>query len=414
MQFHQTTLDNGLDVIAETNSRAHSVAVGFFVQTGARDESADLSGVSHFLEHMAFKGNEQFSAEDVNRIFDEVGAQYNASTSEEVTVYYAAILPEYLPQTFELLANLLRPALRPEDFSVEQQVILEEIGMYEDAPSFLAYDLAMQTHFDGHPLGRRILGTTETVSALTAEEMRRYFCDHYRAPRIVLAAAGRLDWELLLALANRSCSAWPPGHHERVLHEIRPAGGTAVIHRPTHLQQHVMQMAPAPPATSPLRFAADLLAVIVGDDSGSRLYWELVDPGLAEAAELSYNDYSDCGTWCTYLSCPPDATAENLRRIAELYAAVNAQGVTEEELERARNKVATRIVLGAERPIGRLSSVAANWLYRREYRAVEADLETVQSLTGDDLRALLDRYPLGQTTTVGVGPLEAIPGDLHR
>lgn len=409
MQFHQHTLENGLDVIAETNPRAHSLALGFFVQTGARDESAEVSGVSHFLEHMAFKGNEQFSAEDVNRIFDEVGAQYNASTSEEVTVYYAAILPEYLPQTFELLANLLRPALRPEDFSVEQQVILEEIGMYEDAPPFLAYDLAMQTHFDGHPLGRRILGTTESISALTAEEMRRYFCEHYRAPRIVLAAAGRLEWETLLSLANRYCSAWPPGHRERVLREIRPAGGRAVIHRPTHLQQHVMQMAPAPPAASPLRYAADLLAVIVGDDSGSRLYWELVDPGLAEAAELNYNDYSDCGTWCTYLSCPPEAARDNLRRIADLYAAVNAEGVTEAELERARNKVATRIVLGGERPMGRFSSIAANWVYRREYRTVEADLETVQSLTGDDLRALLERYPLGQTTTVGVGPLAEIP-----
>lgn len=409
MQFHQHTLENGLDVIAETNPRAHSLALGFFVQTGARDESAEVSGVSHFLEHMAFKGNEQFSAEDVNRIFDEVGAQYNASTSEEVTVYYAAILPEYLPQTFELLANLLRPALRPEDFSVEQQVILEEIGMYEDAPPFLAYDLAMQTHFDGHPLGRRILGTTESISALTAEEMRRYFCEHYRAPRIVLAAAGRLEWETLLSLANRYCSAWPPGHRERVLREIHPAGGTAVIHRPTHLQQHVMQMAPAPPAASPLRYAADLLAVIVGDDSGSRLYWELVDPGLAEAAELNYNDYSDCGTWCTYLSCPPEAARDNLRRIADLYAAVNAEGVTEAELERARNKVATRIVLGGERPMGRFSSIAANWVYRREYRTVEADLETVQSLTGDDLRALLERYPLGQTTTVGVGPLAEIP-----
>ena len=113
MQFHQHTLDNGLDVVAEVNSRALSTAVGFFVRAGSRDETAALSGVSHFLEHMAFKGNDRFTPDDVNRIFDEVGAKYNASTSEEATLFYAAILPEYLPRTFDLLANLLQPALRP-------------------------------------------------------------------------------------------------------------------------------------------------------------------------------------------------------------------------------------------------------------------------------------------------------------
>jgi predicted Zn-dependent peptidase len=406
MQFHQHTLDNGLQIIAETNPRAHSAAVGFFVRTGSRDETPELSGVSHFLEHMAFKGNDRFTADDVNRIFDEVGAKYNASTSEEVTLFYAAILPEYLPRTFELLAALLRPSLREEDFALEQQVILEEIGMYEDAPSFLVYDHAMQTHFEGHPLGRRILGTTDSVGALTASQMRSYYDERYRAGNITLVAAGAIAFEDLVQMAEQHCADWPEGTVDRDITEAAPTGGEGVVLRPSHMHQHVMQLAPAPPSHSPQRYAADLLSVIVGDDSGSRLYWGLVDPGYAEAAELSYNDYDGSGCWATYVSGAPEEIRDNLKRVAEVFAEVNAEGVSEEELEQARNKVASRIVLSSERPMGRLSALGGNWIYRREYRTVEDDLREVQSLSLDHIRQLLGRYPLGQTTTVGVGPLQ--------
>ena len=166
MKFHEVKLDNGLQVVAELNPNVHSVAMGFFVRTGSRDETSQVSGVSHFLEHMAFKGDDKFTADDVNRIFDEIGAKYNASTSEEITLFYAAILPEYLDQSFELLASLMRPSLRQDDFDMEKKVILEEIGMYDDQPSFTAYEKCMQTHFAGHPLGQSILGTVESISDL--------------------------------------------------------------------------------------------------------------------------------------------------------------------------------------------------------------------------------------------------------
>ncbi|MFZ9090119.1 MAG: M16 family metallopeptidase, partial [Planctomycetaceae bacterium] len=146
MKFQQRQLSSGLTLIAETNPAVHSVAAGFFVRTGSRDESTEVSGVSHFLEHMAFKGDEQFSADDINRIFDEIGARYNASTSEEVTTYYAAVLPEFLETTLQLLTTLMRPSLRKADFDMEKNVILEEISMYEDQPSFTCYDHAMATH----------------------------------------------------------------------------------------------------------------------------------------------------------------------------------------------------------------------------------------------------------------------------
>ncbi len=151
MEFHEHRLANGLQIVAELNSDVQSVAVGFFVRTGSRDETDEVSGVSHFLEHMVFKGTAQFSAEDVNRIFDEIGAKYNASTSEEVTLFYAAVLPEYLVCAFELLSALMRPTLREEDFNLEKQVILEEIGMYDDLPTFTAYEQVMERISQGIP-----------------------------------------------------------------------------------------------------------------------------------------------------------------------------------------------------------------------------------------------------------------------
>jgi predicted Zn-dependent peptidase len=408
VQFHETTLENGLSVVAELNPSVHSVAAGFFVRTGARDESGEVSGVSHFLEHMAFKGNEKHSADDVNRILDEVGARYNASTSEEITLYYAAVLPEYLPAAFEMLAGLIMPALREEDFNLERNVILEEIGMYEDQPSFLAYETAMKTHFQGHPLGQSILGTAASIGALSRRQMLDYHRERYRGGNITLAVAGNTDWDQVVRLARQWCGHWPAGGSRREAPEAHSRGGTSILARETSNQEHVMQLAPAPSATDPLRMAAELLSIVVGDDSGSRLYWTLVDPGLAESADLSYNEYDGSGAYLTYLCSAPEQTVDNLKRIADIYHDVNEHGVTEEELGRARNKAASRIVLRSERPMGRLSSLGANWVYRGEYRSVQADLDAFAAVTTDDVRTLLHRYPLTQLSTAAVGPLASL------
>ncbi|MEO2030854.1 MAG: insulinase family protein, partial [Planctomycetaceae bacterium] len=290
MQFHQHRLSNGLNIIAELTSSVHSVAAGFFVRTGARDETAAVSGVSHFLEHMAFKGNDQYSADDVNRILDEVGARYNASTGEDVTTYYAAVLPEYLTTTMEMLAVLMQPSLRQEDFNMEKNVILEEIGMYDDMPSFTAYDNVMATHFSGHPLGQSILGTNESITALSAEQMRTYHKQQYNASNLTLAVAGNTDFDAVLELAERYCSTIPAGNCNRQLPAVEPLQRTEFIVKEGSGHQHVMQMGSAPLASDPLRFAAELLAVIVGDDSGSRMFWDIVYPGHADSAELGYNE----------------------------------------------------------------------------------------------------------------------------
>src|SRR5947208_7324237 len=173
LQFHYKQLPNGLDIVAEENPDSHSLAAGLFVKTGSRDEEANINGVSHFLEHMMFKGSQKYTWEDVNRIFDEIGARYNAFTSQEMTAYYANVLPEFTERAIEHLAHLLRPAIRNEDFSTEKKVILEEIAMYLDDPGHRLYERLMEQHFGNHPLSMSVLGSAESIKKLERSEERR-------------------------------------------------------------------------------------------------------------------------------------------------------------------------------------------------------------------------------------------------
>src|SRR4051812_3735085 len=281
MPSHSHKLPNGLQIIGESSPSARSVAVGFFVRTGARDETPEVCGVSHFLEHMVFKGTPRRTAFDVNRDFDRIGANYNAFTSEENTVFYAAILPEYLPQAVDILADILRPTLRDDDFNMEKNVIIEEIGMYEDQPNWSAYDHAKKHYFADHPLGNSILGTPASITALQREQMVEYHRRRYVAPNILAAAAGNFEWGRFVDLVEKACGAWEKGPAGR--ENVRPAAGSRrpyVIPKEKVSQEHVVLMSPGPAANDPLRYAAETLALVLGDDSGSRLYWALVDPGL--------------------------------------------------------------------------------------------------------------------------------------
>lgn len=405
MQFQEHVLSNGLRIIAETTPSVHSVAAGFFVRTGSRDETPAVSGVSHFLEHMAFKGDEHLSADDVNRIFDEIGAKYNASTSEEVTMYYAAVLPEYLDSALRLLTSLMCPSLRQDDFDMEKKVILEEIGMYEDQPSFTCYDNVMATYFAGHPLGQSILGSNESITALTSEQMRDYHRSRYHTGNITLAVAGNCRFDEIIRLAEKHCLRIPQGHGFRTLPDVHSQPAVRMLCKESSVQQHIMQMGAGPKSSSEQRYAAELLSVIVGDDSGSRLFWELVDPGLAEAADLGYNEYDGAGTWMSYLSCQPEDLEENLDIFTRVLDDVNRNGITPEELEQARNKVASRIVLRGERPMGRLSSLGSNWIYRQQYRSIADDLRMIRAVTLHEIHELIQEFPLRMTSTVGVGPV---------
>jgi predicted Zn-dependent peptidase len=357
---------------------------------------------------MMFKGTPSRSADDVNREFDEMGADYNAFTSEENTVYYATVLPENQDRAAGLLADIVRPSLRTEDFDTEKQVIIEEIRMYADQPPFSADDRVRATHFAGHPLGHSVLGTVDSVGGLAVDQMRDYFRRRYCPGNMTLVAAGRVDFAALVQLAERACGAWEAVECGRESPRHAGHGPFESLKKDAATQEYVIQMADGPSATDPDRFAAKLLAVILGDDSGSRMYWELVDPGLAESASIGHVGYQGTGLFMSYLACDPERAEENLRRVAALFRKIEADGVTPQELAAAKSKTASRVVLSSERPRGRLFNVGLNWLNRREYRTVKNDLDAIDAVTKEEIAAVLKKYPLSQATTIAIGPLAEV------
>ena len=406
MSFHQHVLANGLTIVAEISPSARSAAVGFFVKTGARDETPDESGVSHFLEHMVFKGTPHRTALEVNYDFDRIGASYNAYTSEENTVFYAAILPEYLPQAVDILADILRPSLRGDDFNMEKKVIIEEIGMYDDQPMWCAYDNAKKAFFADHPLGNSILGTAESITTLTREQMQAYYDRRYVAPNITVALAGNFAWDDAVKLVEKHCGDWPTGAAPRhSITPVPPRTHVQVMTKEKLNQEQVFMLAPAPAADSPQRYAADTLAMIIGDDSGSRLYWALVDPGLAESADMSFHDYEGTGSYFTSFSCEPENTQEILALIQEILREVQMEGVSEEELAVAKAKILSRVVRGSERPMGRMQALGMGWTYLRKYRSVDEELANFDAVSLNDIRDVLNQFPFGALTVLALGPL---------
>jgi predicted Zn-dependent peptidase len=408
MTFCHHVLENGLEIVAELRPQAYSCAIAFFVRAGARDETPEVSGVSHFLEHMVFKGSTRRSAEQVNRELDELSVGSNAFTSEEQTVYFATTLPEDQGALVELLADMLRPALRPDDFETEKQVILEEIAKYDDQPPYGAHEKCLAAFFGEHPLGHSILGTTASISALSRQQMLDYFEQRYSPSNIVLAAAGRVDFEELVKQAAKYCGPWPRREAPRRYPQARPRAGFQVLHKPQAVQEYVVQLAPGPSARDDDRYPARLLAAIVGDDMGSRMFWELVDTGRAETATLGTQEFEDAGAFCTWMACLPDLAADNLKRIREILQQVRSEGVTEEELARAKSKVCAHLVLHAERSANRLFAVGSSWLIRRDYRTVREAVQRYQTVTLEDIQRVLARFDLVHAATVAVGPLATL------
>jgi len=410
MAFHHHVLPNGLNLIGERTPSARSVAAGFFVRTGSRDEADPaLAGVSHFLEHMMFKGTPRRSALDVNRDFDAIGANYNAFTSEENTVFYGAVLPEYLPQAVDILADILRPSLRGDDFDMEKKVIIEEIGMYEDQPGWCLFDHAKKAFFNSHPLGNSVLGSVQSIADLTRDQMAGYFDRRYVAPNITVTVAGNFDWSAFVELVEKNCGRWPAAKAPR--DNVFPAKANPrmqTLKKDTVTQEHVLLISPAPGGNDPLRHAADVLAMILGDATGSRLYWALVDPGLAESADVSFHDYQGAGGFFTSYSCDPENTEEILARIGAIFADVQKKNVTADELFTAKSKVLSRVVRGSERPMGRMQALGMAWTYLGKYLSVDDELKAFDAVDLKAVREVLDRHPLIEPAIFALGPVNEV------
>jgi predicted Zn-dependent peptidase len=405
MQFRQHTLSNGLQIVTEVNPTAKAVAAGFFVRTGSRDETPEVAGVSHFLEHMVFKGTDRRTPLEVNHEFDRMGAQYNAFTSEENTVYFAAVLPEFQDHCLDLLCDILRPSLRQEDFDVEKGVIQEEIAMYDDLPHFRLHETIMTKHFGDHPLGKVILGTKESIAAMKRDDMQAYFDRRYSPTNVTLIGVGNLDFDSFIAKADAMCSSWKAFDADRHCPPCDGAKGHDSIVDGKLSRQNLGMMSSAPSYQDDRRFAAQVLATILGDMTGSRLYYALIETALADEAHMSYSCMDGAGVFYTFASTAPDKAREVMEIAKRELKKFVADGPTDAELQAAKNKIASNATLKGEQPMGRLVSVGFDWLYRREYEPLAAQIEKIFAVTGEDILVLARQYDIASPTTLSLGPV---------
>ncbi|MFI5272104.1 MAG: M16 family metallopeptidase [Ktedonobacterales bacterium] len=406
----QYSLPNGLQILGQQMPDLESLSVSFHVRTGARDEhDPSLFGVSHFLEHMVFKGTQRRDAEQITLDFNNIGAEFNAFTSNEQTVYYARVLGEYLPRAMDLLSDMMRPRLDARDFEMERNVILEEIARSEDVPSGQAYRKLLQTYFTGHALGHEVLGTRESIRDLTVEQMRAYMRQRYAANNLILAIAGNFHWQELLDLAAEKCGDWQPGEAGRDALPHVPARSMAQVYVKPQLQQQILMQAwPSVSYQDPDLYAAELAAMVLGDGTGSRLFWNIFQKGLAETAAASLSAYDQTGMMVTYVSTTPDHAPAVLELVKAELKGMQDDGVHEDELRRAKDKLISHVVLDGESAYSRMQDLAYTWVAEHRLRTIEEEMAEIEKVQVADVRRVLERFPYtADNVLTAYGPLNA-------
>ncbi len=397
VQFQSTTLDNGLIILAEIDPQAQSVGAGFFVKTGARDEDTTLMGVSHFLEHMMFKGTDEINADELNQAFDDLGASNNAYTTREGTCFYAHVIPDSAPAAIDLLAKMMRPALRQEDFDTEKNVIQEEIAMYADNPFWVLYEQCIENHYASHTLGHRVLGTPESIEAMQSDQMRAYFSDRYSADNTIVALAGNVDFQKSVDQIRTLCGDWNTSNPSRST--TRPTTGSEAFTMSSDRvnRGYILGISDAPSQTSDDRYAATLMTQILGGADNSRLHWALIETGIAEEAMAAYDGLDGTGDYFIYASGDPDALDTiweiMLKEIRNL-----KDSVTEDDLAKLRAKMLTSVTLAGERPSGRMQRLGRLWASSGQYISLEEEIERINAVSVDLIKDLIDRFPLDQCT----------------
>ena len=316
-------------------------------------------------------------------------------------------LPEYLVEVTKLWIELMRPALRDEDFNIEKNVIKEEIAMYKDLPSFDVMDRCRSLHFDGHPCGNSVLGSEESISNLTAEQMRDYFISRYAPNNMVVACAGNFDWDKFARVVESSCEKWQKQAVARNLEDCRGSKKKKRIEKSNLACEHICLMCPAVSAQDPRRFAASLLATIIGDDVGSRFFWELVDKALAETATMQFGAMDGTGVFCSYICCSSENVTKVLDTVESIFHSLSRSGITEDELKKAKNKILSALVIKNELPMGRLVDLGFNWIYLEQYRTIEDDINAIKAVTVDDVHSLIEQFNPGDFTQFSIGPVQA-------
>jgi predicted Zn-dependent peptidase len=298
----------------------------------------------------------------------------------------------------------MRPALRDEDFDIEKNVIKEEIAMYKDLPNFDVMDRCRALHFDGHPCGNSVLGSEQSIDGLTAQQMRDYFSRRYAPNNMVLACAGNFDWDRICSIASDSCGRWQEQTVERKLGHCVGSKRKDRVEKANLVREHICLMSDGVSAQDPTRFAASLLGAIVGDDVGSRFFWELVDKALAEAATMLYGAMDGTGTFYSYIRCSGENVTKVLDTVNGIFDDLARDGITQQELRTAKNKILSALVIKNELPMGRLVDLGFNWTYLEKYRTIEDDIAAIKAVTVEDVNALIEQLRPGDFTQLSVGP----------
>ena len=402
-----TELDSGIRVVTEAVPSVRSVALGLWVRTGSRDETSAQAGVSHFLEHLLFKGTERYSAIEIAETFDGLGAAVNAATGKESTNLYARFLDTHTDEAFDLLSEMLLGPTYPEIDS-EREVVLEEIAMYEDEPQDKVHDVLDRAVFGGHPLGRRVLGEAEVISSIPIPDIDAYHRARYTGGNIVVAAAGNLDHEKIVELAKRHVE--PPAASEAgAAAEAPQVDGAQVGFQQKDTEQfHICFGGPGIDRSDERRYALTILDAVFGGSTSSRLFREVREKrGLAYAVGSYTQQYVDSGLVGIYVGTRQDNVQEACEIIGRELASIHADGVTGDELVRAKEHVKGRMVLSSESTAARMGRIGKSVLFGLPVLTLDELLERVDAVTSEDVAELArELYAPDSLSAAAIAPSE--------
>jgi predicted Zn-dependent peptidase len=383
-----TELDSGMRVVTEAVPSVRSVALGLWVRTGSRDETPVQAGVSHFLEHLLFKGTKRYSAIEIAEIFDGLGASVNAATGKESTNLYARFLDTHTEEAFDLLAEMLLGPTYPEIDS-EREVVLEEIAMYEDEPQDKVHDVLDAAVFGGHPLGRRVLGEAEVISSIPVPEIDAYHRARYVGANIVVAAAGNLEHERIVELSRMHVQP-PASPADGVPLEAPAIDGAQVAFQQKDTEQfHICFGGAGIDRADERRYALSILDAVFGGSTSSRLFREIREKrGLAYAVGSYTQQYVDSGLIGLYVGTREDNVEEACGIIGRELGSIHADGVTEDELARAKEHVKGRVVLSAESTAARMARIGKAVLFDTPLLTLDELLERIDAVTREDVAEL--------------------------
>jgi predicted Zn-dependent peptidase len=399
-------LGNGLRLTTEAMPHVRSVTIGVWLMRGSRHESDERSGIAHFVEHMLFKGTDQRSAEDLAQAIDSIGGQMDAFTAKEYAGYYIKVLDEHLPVAVDLLADIvLRPAFAPDEIEREKKVILEEIKMVEDTPDDLVHELFIQHFWQGHPLGRPILGSRETVESFGDSSLHAYFRDAYVAPNMIVAAAGNLEHGRVRDLLEGAFGA--VSAEGEALAAEPPTVVPQIVTRTKELEQsHVCLGTDSYAQAHPDRYVTYILNTVLGGSMSSRLFQNVREKrGLAYSVFSGLSAYRDAGNLTIYAGCASEAVPEVIDLCVEELRGLKASPVADAELRRAKDHLKGSLMLSLENTASRMSHLARQEIYFNRFFGLDETLEGVERVTAEDVqRVALALFSNGSLSATVLGP----------